>query len=105
MAEPKAHKPRWTDACGHTRPRDRYLGSFEWMSLVHDVYVYQDNALAARVPDMHVCFRYGERGDAYASPGNASDFVRRWDGRTDVPKEYEQALLLVKAWMEEVQHG
>ena len=94
-----SHTPHWPDACGHNRPRDRFLGSFEWMDRMHDVFVYQDNALAAAVPDMHVCIRYGEHGDHYISPGNAEAFVKRWEGRTDGSEDYMLALPFVKRWL------
>jgi len=49
---------------------DRYLGPFWTESHAYDVYVYQDNELSAKVPDMHVCIRYGNDGSEYISPGS-----------------------------------
>jgi hypothetical protein len=94
-------KPHWPDVCCHDRPRDRFLGSFEWLGRMYDVYVYQDNALDADIPDMHVCIRYGEQGELYISPGRADDFVRRVANRADAPDDYRLALPFVLKWLEE----
>jgi hypothetical protein len=91
-------KPHWPDLCDHSRPRDRFLGSFQNKGLMHDVHVYQDNSLASK-PDMHLCIRYGALGDMYLSPGNAENFVSLWDGRADAPGDYKLALPLVMEWL------
>lgn len=85
----------WPDACGHTRPRDKFLGTVEVEGKRLDVHVYQDNALDAPTPDMHVCIRYGAEPQDYLSPGEAGDFVRRCMSGLKVPQEYMAALPLV----------
>ena len=89
----------WIDECGHDRPRDRFLGTIEAGGDTYDVHVYQDNALSAPVPDMHVCLRYGNECSQYVSPGNATEFVRVWSERK-APEEYTAALPLIRAWLE-----
>lgn len=93
-----AHRPAHPDACGHNRPRDRFLGTVAANGRAVDVYVYQDNALG-EPPIMHLCLRYARRACAYASPGDVGDFVQRWTGRADAPPEYRAALPLVIAWL------
>jgi len=94
-------KPHWPDACRHDRPRDRFLGTIEDErdGGPVDVHVYQDNALTAKVPDMHLCLRYGREGHEYVSPGNAIEFVRRWKGAETPSRMYLAAVPLVEAWI------
>lgn len=96
--------PYWPDLCGHTRPNDRFLGSFIVDDDVYDVFVYQDNALSAPKPDMHVCIRYGDEDSQYISPGNAEEFVSRYAKGTGVSKEYRRALPFVQKWLKQ-KHG
>jgi hypothetical protein len=99
-------KPHHRDACGHTRPRDRFLGSIDSSELegsgngdTWDVYVYQDNALDAETPDMHVCIRYGEKGEEYISPGNVDTFLERVrKDRKILPAYYWRAAQLIEKW-------
>jgi hypothetical protein len=92
------------DACGHTRPRDRFLGSVDAsegndLGVMYDVYVYQDNALDAETPDMHVCIRYGEKGEEYISPGNVDRFLERVrKDRKILPAYYWRAAQLIEKW-------
>lgn len=86
-------RPYHHDACNHDWPRDRFLGTVEVSNKLlpgqttkYDVYVYQDNALTAPIPDMNVCLRHGSEGSQYASPGNAEEFVKRF--RTTQPTEF-----------------
>jgi hypothetical protein len=92
--------PYWPDLCGHTRPRDRFLGTFDLGNEVYDVFVYQDNALNSPKPDMHVCIRYGDEDSQYISPGNAEEFVERY-AEAGAPKEYRRALPLVQKWLKQ----
>lgn len=68
--------PHWFDCCDHNRPNDRFLGTIHYEDITYDVYVYQDNALG-RMPDMHVCLRYGNEGREYLSPGPVDQFLFR----------------------------
>lgn len=105
-------KPFHLDACSHDRPRDRFLGTIEdEVRGQLDVYVYQDNALSAPVPDMNVCIRYGEEGSQYLSPGNVDEFVKRIrttkptefpSGRVvEWPRYYVLAVDLIEKWINE----
>lgn len=102
-------KPKYRDCCRHTRPLDRFLGTVttnEEHENVYDVYVYQDNALSAPVPDMHVCLRYGNRGSAIRVPGPVDSFIERTERHApDCPKAYIAALPLIKAWRKENPNG
>lgn len=90
--------PYWPDLCRHTRPRDRFLGTFDVDNEVYDVFVYQDNALNSPKPDMHVCIRYGDEDSEYISPGNAENFVRHAKGwATD--QVYRRALPFIQKWL------
>ncbi len=91
-------EPHWPDVCRHVRPRDRFLGTVVAGAGTYDVFVYQDNALDATVPDMHLCIRYGVEDSQYISPGNATEFVKRWRESKDIPAEYLEALPLVEKW-------
>lgn len=96
-AKPTAEGPVWEDCCDHTRPKDKYLGTFTHDDRKFDVYVYQDNCLSDP-PDMHVCIRYGSKGSQYASPGPAKEFVVRCSGYGWPPK-YREAVRLVEQWL------
>ena len=97
--------PAHRDACGHTRPLDRYLGTIKVAGhtvggSTLDVYVYQDNAQDAPVPDMHVCLRYASHAEAYASPGSAVAFVEycRTAHPAQLTPEYAASWRLVARW-------
>jgi hypothetical protein len=93
--------PYWPDLCRHTRPNDRFLGTFNLYDGVYDVFVYQDNALSSSKPDMHVCIRYGDKGDQYISPGNVKDFVDRFVGEAGAPEAYQLALPFIQKWLKQ----
>ena len=92
--------PAHRDACGHDGPRDCYLGTVKVGRGSVDVYVYQDNALDAPAPDMHVCLRYASHAEAYASPGPAVAFVEhcRTAHPAQLTPEYAASWRLVAAW-------
>ncbi len=96
----RSEKPHWPDACCHDRPRDRFLGTVDVDDPV-DVFVYQDNALDAAVPDMHVCLRYGAEDHQYMSPGSVSQFIENTKKYFPNTSEYAMALPLVEAWLNE----
>lgn len=95
--------PFWRDACGHTRPRDRFLGTVIAAGCVYDVFVYQDNALDAVVLDMHVCVRFGPRRSAYLSLGNVPDYLRRLElrepGEGQCDGLVQACAALVREWL------
>jgi len=87
--------PYFTDRCAHDRPRDRFLGTVVVGNNFYDVYVYQDNALDAAVPDMHVCLRYGEKPSEYISPGPVARFMSIERPNT----VYLETRPLIAAWL------
>ena len=91
----QAMPPYFTDYCKHDRPRDRFLGTVAVGDNLYDVFVYQNNALDASVPDMHVCLRYGEMPSEYISPGNVQGFVTQIRHHNTV---YAAAFPLIVAW-------
>lgn len=92
-------RSHWYDTCHHDRPLDRFLGTVKVANKLYDVWVYQDNALSAKVPDMHVCIRYSSKDSKYISPGNAQEFVERAAKYSDAV--YLAALPLVQAYLTE----
>jgi hypothetical protein len=105
MSDNVPYAPYWFDACVHDRPNDRFLGTVRSGEGegVYDIFVYQDNAGSAPIPDMHLCFRYGQECSQYISPGNADLFVARLRLSKpmggDWPPVYHMAAQLINTWI------
>jgi len=99
--------PYWKDACNHVRPRDQFLGALTCEGTRYDVYVYQDNALDAPVPEMNLCLRYSDQCSHYVSPGEVEDFVKICTTeqhrfcRGRAPYLYLKVLPMVEKWLAE----